>query len=119
MVRAMIIYEPIMLAMPLAKRIKDQILRERKIPDSDDLRKILTSFGLEEMCLNRGLALFRSKYILALLIPSKEYATVDIISLTGRYCPEELYELADYVTEMREIKHPYHKGVMARKGVEY
>jgi len=83
MVRAMIIYEPIMLAMPLAERIKDQILRERKIPDGDDLRKILTSLGLEEMCLNRGLALFRSKYILALLIPSKEYATVDIISSTG------------------------------------
>ena len=83
MVRPMIIYEPIMLAIPLAKRIKDQILRERKIPDGDDLRKILTSFGLEETCLNRGLALFRSKYILALLIPSREYATVNIISSTG------------------------------------
>jgi len=83
MVRPMIIYEPIMLAIPLAKRIKDQILRERKIPDGDELRKILTSFGLEETCLNRGLALFRSKYILALLIPSREYATVNIISSTG------------------------------------
>ncbi|USS41737.1 hypothetical protein NF865_10135 [Thermococcus aggregans] len=79
----MIIYEPVMLAMPLAERIKDKILQERKVPSADDLRKILTSLGLEEACLDRGLALFRSKYVLALLIPSKEYITVDIISSTG------------------------------------
>ena len=39
--------------------------------------------------------------------------------LTGRYAPDELIELADTVTEMREIKHHYQKGVEARKGVEY
>jgi cob(I)alamin adenosyltransferase len=39
--------------------------------------------------------------------------------LTGRYAPEELVELADTVTEMREIKHHYQKGIKARKGVEY
>jgi cob(I)alamin adenosyltransferase len=39
--------------------------------------------------------------------------------LTGRNAPQELVEQADYVTEMREIKHPYQKGVKARKGVEY
>jgi cob(I)alamin adenosyltransferase len=39
--------------------------------------------------------------------------------LTGRYAPDELIELADTVTEMREIKHHYQKGVKARKGIEY
>ena len=39
--------------------------------------------------------------------------------LTGRYAPDELIDLADTVTEMREIKHHYQKGVEARKGVEY
>ena len=39
--------------------------------------------------------------------------------LTGRYCPEELFELADYVTEMKEIKHPYQRGTLARQGVEF
>jgi cob(I)alamin adenosyltransferase len=39
--------------------------------------------------------------------------------LTGRYAPDELIELADTVTEMREVKHHYQKGVKARKGVEY
>ena len=38
--------------------------------------------------------------------------------LTGRYCPEEIIERADLVTEMKEIKHYYAKGVLARKGIE-
>jgi len=43
--------------------------------------------------------------------------TVELI-LTGRYCPEELMELADLVTEMKEVKHYYQKGVLTRKGIE-
>lgn len=43
---------------------------------------------------------------------------LDII-LTGRYAPDELIALADTVTEMREIKHHYNKGVQMRKGIEY
>ncbi|MDN5320574.1 MAG: hypothetical protein PWP49_994 [Thermococcaceae archaeon] len=82
-VRVMIIYEPIMLAMPLAEKIKDQILQEKKLPDGETIRKILASLGLEEMCLGKGLALFRSKYVLALVIPSARYITVDIISSSG------------------------------------
>ena len=38
--------------------------------------------------------------------------------LTGRNAPDELIELADLVTEMREVKHYFQKGVMARKGIE-
>ena len=39
--------------------------------------------------------------------------------LTGRYAPEELVEIADTVTEMREVKHHYRDGVPAREGIEY
>lgn len=39
--------------------------------------------------------------------------------LTGRYADARLIELADLVTEMVKLKHPYDKGVMARKGIEY
>ncbi len=39
--------------------------------------------------------------------------------LTGRYCPRTLLKYADLVTEMRKIKHPFDKGVAARKGIEY
>ncbi len=38
--------------------------------------------------------------------------------LTGRNAPKELVELADYVTEMKMIKHPFEKGIYARKGIE-
>ncbi|MBN2071958.1 MAG: cob(I)yrinic acid a,c-diamide adenosyltransferase [Candidatus Krumholzibacteriota bacterium] len=43
---------------------------------------------------------------------------LDVI-LTGRYAPDELVELADTVTEMREIKHHYNQGVQMRKGIEF
>ena len=38
--------------------------------------------------------------------------------LTGRYAAPELIELADLVTEMRKIKHPYDRGIRARKGID-
>lgn len=39
--------------------------------------------------------------------------------LTGRYAPQEIIDLADYVTEMRAIKHPLENGLSAREGVDY
>ena len=39
--------------------------------------------------------------------------------ITGRDSPIELTEVADYVTEFVEQKHPYRKGVRARRGIEY
>ena len=38
--------------------------------------------------------------------------------LTGRYAPQALIEVADLVSEIKEVKHPYQKGIAARKGVE-
>lgn len=41
------------------------------------------------------------------------------ICITGRDAAEELIELADLVTEMQPIKHPYQQGITAQKGVEF
>lgn len=41
------------------------------------------------------------------------------IVLTGRYAPKELIEIADLVSEVVEVKHPYQKGIIARKGIEF
>ena len=41
------------------------------------------------------------------------------VVLTGRNPSDALLELADYVTEMRKIKHPYDCGIAARKGIEF
>jgi len=39
--------------------------------------------------------------------------------MTGRDAPPELMDRADYVTEFVQRKHPYYKGVKARRGIEY
>jgi cob(I)alamin adenosyltransferase len=41
------------------------------------------------------------------------------IIVTGRNAPEKLVEAADLVTEMREIKHPFHAGIYAQQGIEF
>ena len=41
------------------------------------------------------------------------------IVLTGHNPPEKILELADYVTQMKKLKHPYDKGVQARFGIEF
>ncbi len=41
------------------------------------------------------------------------------VVLTGRDAPERLIDVADLVTEMREIKHPFAAGVKAQKGIEF
>lgn len=49
---------------------------------------------------------------------SNKAPSVELV-LTGRYAPPELIAVCDYVTEMKEIKHPFHSGVRAREGTEY
>lgn len=43
---------------------------------------------------------------------------IDVI-LTGRSAPAELIELADTVTQFRKVRHPFEKGIKARRGIEY
>ena len=41
------------------------------------------------------------------------------VVLTGRDPDKRLVDLADYVSEIRKIKHPFDRGILARKGIEY
>ena len=41
------------------------------------------------------------------------------VILTGRNAHASITEIADTVTEMRQVKHAYEKGVMAQRGIEY
>lgn len=41
------------------------------------------------------------------------------IIVTGRNAPEKLIEVADLVTEMKEIKHPFYAGIYAQQGIEF
>jgi cob(I)alamin adenosyltransferase len=45
-------------------------------------------------------------------------AGVDVI-LTGRYAPKAIIDLADTVSEVKEIKHHYSQGIKERAGIEF
>ena len=51
------------------------------------------------------------------LIKSKPN-TLDLV-LTGNHAKDEIIELADLVTEMKEVKHPYRQGKKAKKGIDF
>ena len=65
-------------------------------------------------CLSQGLA---SMNDIRSLIEHRD-ARVEIV-LTGRGASDELIDLADLVTEMRLIKHPYDDGIPAGEGIDY
>ncbi len=44
--------------------------------------------------------------------------TMDLV-LTGRFASESIIRLADLVTEMKEVKHPYKKGILAKKAIDF
>ena len=48
----------------------------------------------------------------------KEHGKVELI-FTGRDAPKELMEAADYVNVVQRVKHPWQKGIVARRGIEY
>ena len=87
----------------------------------EEMRKILAS-GLydvvimEEANIAVKYNLFTAKELID-AVEQRAHKTEVII--TGRYASQEIMDYADLVTEMREVKHYYQKGVMARKGIEF
>src|SRR3989338_7424946 len=49
---------------------------------------------------------------------AKSHGKVELV-FTGRDAPKELIKIADYVNIIQGIKHPWQKGIVARKGIEY
>ncbi len=48
----------------------------------------------------------------------KDHGKIELI-LTGRDAPKELMNAADYVSVVSRVKHPWQKGIKARRGIEY
>lgn len=71
---------------------------------------------LDEATIALHYKLFSVEELIAVLREKPEETEIVI---TGRYAPGDLIEIADLVTEMKEIKHYYTKGIPARKGIEY
>jgi cob(I)alamin adenosyltransferase len=49
----------------------------------------------------------------------KQLSQKSNVIITGRSASQALIDTADLVTEMKEIKHPYNKGIQSKKGIEY
>lgn len=71
---------------------------------------------LDEINYAVNLGLVEEADVLALL--ESRQKDVDVV-LTGNHAPSVVLDVADMVTEMREIKHPFQKGIRAKKGIDY
>ncbi len=71
---------------------------------------------LDEINVALSLGLIQTADVITLI--KGKPGNVELI-LTGRNAPSEIIDVADLVTEMKEIKHPFKKGVPPRKGIEY
>jgi cob(I)alamin adenosyltransferase len=88
------------------ERASDEIVREEyDIIILDELNYVL-SYGL--LPIERVIRVLENR-------PSDLHVVV-----TGRNAPEELIHIADLVTEMKQVKHPYHdQGIKAQQGIEF
>ena len=70
---------------------------------------------LDELNVALHLGLLDINDVLSVLRKKPEH--VEIL-ITGRHAPQELIEIADLVSEIKEIKHYYNKGVLSRDGID-
>ena len=84
----------------------------RKIINSGEYDIVI----LDEINVALHLKLIKTNEVVELIENKPKH--VELV-LTGRYAPSEIIEVADLVTEMREVKHPYTQGSLGRKGIEY
>ena len=71
---------------------------------------------LDEINYAINLDLIKLEDVLSLIKSKPE--NLDLV-LTGNHAKQELIEIADLVTEMKEIKHPFQKGIRAKKGIDF
>jgi cob(I)alamin adenosyltransferase len=70
---------------------------------------------LDEVNVAADFGLIEKEEVIRIIKERPEY--VEVV-LTGRYAPKEFIEIADLVSEVKEVKHYYQKGVEARDGIE-
>ena len=87
----------------------------------DAFRKAMTSGFYELIILDEiNMALDFKLLEIEEVMEAIEEKPVELhLVLTGRNAKKEILDIADCVTEMKEIKHHYNKGIRAQKGMEY
>lgn len=87
----------------------------------DEMRKIIEAGKHELVILDEvNIALYYQLIDVNQLIEIMKNKPEHVeLVLTGRYAPQQIIDMADLVTEMKEVKHYYQQGIEARKGIEY
>ena len=106
-----------------ARFIRQKITEEDKMPARrgfEKIKKIIQSGKydlviLDEINVALSYGLLSKEEIIGII---KSRPKTQEIVLTGRNAPRDIVKLADLVTEMKEIKHYFSKGIKARAGIE-
>ena len=100
-------------------------------PDAEDVRMVEAAWAEAEQAIHSGqwdlVILDEINYAISygMLDPAKVAKSLQRkpemvhVILTGRSAHPTIVEIADTVTEMRQVKHAYEKGVLAQRGIEY
>lgn len=87
----------------------------------NSIAKIITESDYDILIMDEFMAAYRYGLIPqeeAIKFLRKKPKCLEVV-LTGRDPDEKLVELADYVSEIRKVKHPFDRGIRARRGIEY
>jgi len=96
----------------LKLKAKEHILKSVKMINSGKFDLVI----LDEVTYHFKFRIFSVKEFFKKIKNRPYYVEVII---TGRYPIKELINRADLVTEMKKIKHPFDKGIKAKKGIDY
>lgn len=100
-------------------------------PDTEDVRLVREAWGFAKDKIASGeyplVILDEINYAISYKMLDAEEVAEELrrkpeevhVILTGRSAHPAILEMADLVTEMREVKHPYRKGVLAQRGIDY
>jgi cob(I)alamin adenosyltransferase len=101
---------------------KDGLTLRKKLKQAlTEVQKVIKSGGFDLIILDEILIGVDQGFVEeedVLKIIKDKPGAVELV-LTGRGATKKLINAADYVTDMKEVKHPFRKGIRARKGIEF
>lgn len=106
---------------PFCDKVDKEKLRKECLEGIEFIKKIFKEKKYDIVICDEILISMRDGFLKEeeiLKIMEEKPKNIELI-LTGRGATEKIIERADYVSEIRKIKHPYDKGIKARKGIEY
>ncbi|MFC1533068.1 cob(I)yrinic acid a,c-diamide adenosyltransferase [Thermodesulfobacteriota bacterium] len=104
---------------------------DKEGPDPEDRKAVIEAWDIFKKRMRSGefdmIILDEINYALSYNLLDLEDVLVELktkpegthLVLTGRDAHPKIIEIADLATEMKEIKHPFHKGIKAQKGIEF